>query len=181
MTVQFADGTADLGILIVAGMLFAAGVYLLLERSIIKMLLGVMVASNAVNLLILTVGSRSGGPPIVGRSSEGHDGAADPLAQALILTAIVITMGIAAFVLALAYRSYTLVTADIVEDDAEDVKVTTRTRADAPDYDLSDHPVTGEPTAAGDAFGHPSDPDSDFDPEERLEEPRSEHPERGSQ
>jgi multicomponent Na+:H+ antiporter subunit C len=169
VNVVYANGTAALGSLIIAGLLFAIGVYLLLERSITKMLLGVLLASNAVNLLILTVGGPSGNPPVIGRETTEHSAMADPLVQAVILTAIVITMGIAAFVLALAYRSFTIHTADDVEDDSEDTKVQVRTRAEAPDFDRSDDPLTGDPTPAGDAFGPPVEPDSDFDPEERIE------------
>ncbi|MBJ7353065.1 MAG: Na(+)/H(+) antiporter subunit C, partial [Rhodococcus sp.] len=112
--------TADLGMLIIVGVLVAAGVYLLLERSITKMLLGLLLFGNGVNLLLLTVGGPAGTPPIVGRDNSLGQSMADPLAQAMILTAIVITMGIAAFVLALAYRSFTLNTKDDLENDPED-------------------------------------------------------------
>ena len=66
---------------------------------VIKMLLGLMLVGNAVNILILVVSGNSGNPPIRGRRRRAAD--ADPLAQAMILTAIVIMMGVAAFVLAL--------------------------------------------------------------------------------
>jgi multicomponent Na+:H+ antiporter subunit C len=58
-----------------------------------------------------------------GRTSNGETTTADPLAQGMILTAIVITMGIAAFVLALSYRSYRLTTEEEVTDDPEDTRV----------------------------------------------------------
>ena len=99
------------------------GVYLLLERNLTRMLLGLLLIGNAINLLILIVGGPSGNPPIRGRTSDGATTTADPLAQGMILTAIVITMGIAAFVLALAYRSYRLTTAEEVSDDPEDARV----------------------------------------------------------
>ncbi|WP_072803991.1 Na(+)/H(+) antiporter subunit C [Rhodococcoides yunnanense] len=151
--------TANLGMLIVVGILVASGVYLLLERSITKMLLGLLLFGNGVNILILTVGGPAGNPPIVGRTTSIHDAMADPLAQAMILTAIVITMGIAAFVLALAYRSFTLNTKDDVENDPEDTKVSKRrSMADAPDRDRSDDPVTGEPSFSGDAFDSRGNP-----------------------
>ncbi|OLT35813.1 Na(+)/H(+) antiporter subunit C [Rhodococcus sp. BGS-1C] len=151
--------TANLGLLSLAGMLVACGVYLLLERSITKMLLGVLLFSNGVNILIMTVGGPSGNPPIVGRDSAIHDTMADPLAQGVILTAIVITMGIAAFVLALAYRSFTLNTKDAIENDPEDTKVSRRRSvAEAPDRDRSDDPVTGEPSFGGDAFDSRGNP-----------------------
>jgi multicomponent Na+:H+ antiporter subunit C len=151
--------TADLGMLIVVGCLVAAGVYLLLERSITKMLLGLLLVGNGVNVLLLTVGGPSGTPPIVGRGNDLNQTMADPLAQAMILTAIVITMGIAAFVLALAYRSFTLNTKDDVENDPEDTKVSRRrSMAEAPDRDRSDDPVTGEPSFGGDAFDSKGNP-----------------------
>ncbi|MGB3773177.1 MAG: Na(+)/H(+) antiporter subunit C [Rhodococcus sp. (in: high G+C Gram-positive bacteria)] len=151
--------TANVVILVVVASLIATGVYLLIERSIIRMLLGVLLISNGLNLLILTAGGPGGNPPVVGRVSEVAETDTDPLAQALILTAIVITMGIAAFVLALAYRSYTINVADVVENDPEDRKVLTRKGpADAPDHDKSDDPITGEPGEAGDAFDKDGNP-----------------------
>ncbi|MBY0290356.1 MAG: Na(+)/H(+) antiporter subunit C [Mycobacteriaceae bacterium] len=109
--------------LIMIGGLASTGVYLLLERNLTRMLLGLLLISNAINLLILTVGGPSGNPPIRGRTSEGQTNTADPLAQGMILTAIVITMGIAAFVLAMTYRTYRLTTDEEVGDDPEDAKV----------------------------------------------------------
>ena len=109
--------------LVLIGGLTSTGVYLLLERNMTRMLLGLLLIGNAVNLLILTVSGTSGNPPIRGRTSDGDTTTADPLAQGMILTAIVITMGIAAFVLALAYRSYRLNTAEDVGDDPEDARV----------------------------------------------------------
>jgi multicomponent Na+:H+ antiporter subunit C len=109
--------------LLLIGGLISAGVYLLLERNLTRMLLGLLLIGNAVNLLILTVGGPSGNPPVRGRTSNGETTTADPLAQGMILTAIVISMGIAAFVLALTYRSYRLNTAEEVSDDPEDTRV----------------------------------------------------------
>ncbi|MGW1739890.1 Na(+)/H(+) antiporter subunit C [Nocardia sp. NPDC001965] len=118
--------SANLTLLIVVGVLVACGVYLLLERTVSKMLLGILLFSNAVNLLILTMGGSDGAPPIQGASDSQHGIMADPLAQALVLTAIVITMGVSAFVLALAYRSYILTTSEKVENDPEDVGIAAR-------------------------------------------------------
>src|SRR3977135_4085002 len=109
--------------LVLIGGLISVGVYLLLERNLTRMLLGLLLIGNAINLLILTVGGPSGNPPIHGRPSNGETTPADPLAQGMILTAIVITMGIAAFVLALTYRSYRLTTEEEVTDDPEDRRV----------------------------------------------------------
>jgi multicomponent Na+:H+ antiporter subunit C len=115
--------SANLVLLAVIGILVASGVYLVLERSVTKMLIGLILIGNGVNLLILTVGGTDGAPPIVGRDSEVRDTMADPLAQAMILTAIVISMGIAAFVLSLIYRIYQLTTDEVIANDPEDTRV----------------------------------------------------------
>jgi multicomponent Na+:H+ antiporter subunit C len=117
--------------LILIGALTSAGVYLLLERNMTRMLLGLLLIGNAINLLILTVGSSSGNPPIRGRTSNGETTTADPLAQGMILTAIVISMGIAAFVLALTYRSFRLTTEEEVTNDPEDTRVSQMSDKDA--------------------------------------------------
>lgn len=109
--------------LILIGGLTSVGVYLLLERGLTRMLLGLLLIGNAVNLLILLVGGPSGNPPVRGRVSNGQGATADPLAQGVILTAIVITMGIAAFVLSLIYRTYRLTTDEAVPTDPEDARV----------------------------------------------------------
>ncbi|UYP18284.1 Na(+)/H(+) antiporter subunit C [Rhodococcus sp. Z13] len=151
--------SANLTLLGIVAVLVAAGVYLLLERSIIKMLLGLLLAGNGINLLVLTLGGPAGRAPVIGTGSDLHEGMADPLAQAMILTAIVITMGVAAFVLALTYRSYTFRARDEVENDPEDTLVSQRRRlADLPSRDRSDDPLTGEPSKSGDAFDAAGNP-----------------------
>ncbi|GAA4397003.1 Na(+)/H(+) antiporter subunit C [Tsukamurella soli] len=144
----------DVGLYLAIGVLVATGVYLLLDRSLTRMLMGLLLAGNGVNLLLLVLASPPGRPPIAGFFSAGRITDADPLAQALILTAIVITMGMSAFILALAYRSFTINTDDEVDDDPEDTRIRIREApAEAPDYDASDDPVTGAPSPLGDAFG----------------------------
>jgi multicomponent Na+:H+ antiporter subunit C len=117
--------------LVLIGGLISVGVYLLLERNLTRMLLGLLLIGNAINLLILTVAGPSGNPPVRGRVSDGETANADPLAQGMILTAIVISMGIAAFVLALIYRSYRLTKGEEVSDDPEDTRVSQLTDEDA--------------------------------------------------
>ena len=125
--------------LVLIGGLTSVGVYLLLERNLTRMLLGLLLIANAVNLLLLNVGGPSGPPPVYGRTSEGADSVADPLAQGMILTAIVISMGIAAFVLALAYRSYQLTTVEEVSNDPEDTRIAERADDEEPiDRDIPD-------------------------------------------
>ncbi|MGI5291505.1 Na(+)/H(+) antiporter subunit C [Nonomuraea polychroma] len=103
--------------------LIAAGVTLLLERSLVRVLAGVIMLGNGVNLLIVTAGGDPGGPPFT-----GSPGMADPLPQAMVLTAIVITLGVTAFLLALVHRSWQLTGSDEVQDDTEDRRVRLRAR-----------------------------------------------------
>jgi multicomponent Na+:H+ antiporter subunit C len=121
--------------LVIIGGLTATGVYLLLERSLTRMLLGLLLIGNAINLLILTASGPRGNPPVRGRISAGETTIADPLAQGLILTAIVITMGIASFVLALAYRSYRINTIEEVGNDPEDTRVSQLTGKESDDLE----------------------------------------------
>ncbi|ATL71039.1 Na(+)/H(+) antiporter subunit C [Nocardia terpenica] len=125
--------SANVTLLVLIGILVACGVYLVLERAVSKMLLGMILFGNAVNLLIITVGGPDGRAPILGETDRVHHDTADPLAQAMVLTSIVITMGLAAFVLALAYRSFALTTTDRVENDPEDVKVASRREGEDPE------------------------------------------------
>ncbi|ADG96857.1 NADH-ubiquinone oxidoreductase chain 4L [Segniliparus rotundus DSM 44985] len=120
--------SANMTLVVLIGLLGATGVNLLLRRTLTKMLIGTILLGNAVNLLILAAGGPSGAPPIVG-AAPGEP-TADPLAQAMILTAIVISLGVAAFVLALAYRSYRLQTDEDVDDDVEDESVAQRAEFD---------------------------------------------------
>src|SRR3954468_13591731 len=109
--------------LVLIGGLTSVGVYLLLERGLTRMLLGLLLIGNAINLLILMVGGPSGNPPVRGRISDGETTTADPWAQGMILPAIVISMGMAAFGLALTYRSFRLTTEEEGTDDPEDARV----------------------------------------------------------
>jgi multicomponent Na+:H+ antiporter subunit C len=102
--------------------LFGTGVYLLLQRTLSRIILGLALMAHAANLLLMVVGGPAGRPPIVGAFAEG-EAVADPLPQALALTAIVISFGITAFLLALAYRSWVLNRDDEVEDDVEDRRI----------------------------------------------------------
>lgn len=131
---SYETGSANLALLVVIGVLVACGVYLLLERTVSKMLLGILLFGNAVNLLILTMGGAGGKPPIKDAPpATEHPEMADPLAQALILTAIVITMGVAAFVLALAYRFYILTTSEQMESESEEDQTATRREQEDPE------------------------------------------------
>ncbi|MCM3398491.1 Na(+)/H(+) antiporter subunit C [Oceanobacillus profundus] len=92
-------------ITILTGVLVSVATYLILSRSLIRVVLGTAVLSHAAHLLIMTMGGlKTGGVPILG----GEDGEAyvDALPQALILTSIVISFAVTAMSLVLAYRTY---------------------------------------------------------------------------
>lgn len=114
----------SLVLIIVMGVLFAAGVYAMLERSLTRVLIGFLLLGNAANLFLLVV---MGQPGIAAFFGAGEtDEMSDPLPQALTLTAIVITFAVSAFLLALIYRSWQLGQADTVHDDEEDVALRER-------------------------------------------------------
>ncbi len=114
----------SLVLIVIMAVLFACGVYAMLERSLTRVLIGFLLLGNAANLLLLIVMGRPGVAPFFG-SADAED-TSDPLPQALTLTAIVITFAVSAFLLALIYRSWQLGRADTVEDDAEDVALRAR-------------------------------------------------------
>jgi multicomponent Na+:H+ antiporter subunit C len=106
----------------VIGGLFAASVYMLLRRSLVKLLIGLALLSHSANLLIFTASRLTrGSPPVIGMNVDVLEPPfADPLPQALILTAIVISFGVMAFALALAFRAYR----SIGTDDLDQMKST---------------------------------------------------------
>lgn len=102
----------------VAAVLFACGTWLLMQRRLSRIIIGVGLLGHGANLLLVTAGGLGGRPPVIDGTDPGNY--ADPLPQALALTAIVITFGVTAFLLALGYRSWQLTGDDLVEDDLED-------------------------------------------------------------
>lgn len=132
--------TSNLALILTAAGLIGCGVYLLLERSLTRVLIGLILFSNGINVLFLVASGPSGGAPIVGMTPPGE--MSDPLPQALVLTAIVITLGTTAFLLALAYRSWQLSGHDDVQDDPEDAAIRRLAAADEvpdnPDRDDND-------------------------------------------
>ncbi len=109
---------------VVVGVLYAVGTYLLLQRNLTQIVIGLAMMGHGANLLLLSAGGRAGQAPIVGVGVGAP--VADPLPQALALTAIVITFGVSAFLLALAYRSWLVRRDDEVEDDVEDRRIARR-------------------------------------------------------
>lgn len=116
----------SLTLIVIMAVLFACGVYAMLERSLTRVLIGFLLLGNATNLLLLIVMGVPGNAPFFG--AEGQ--MSDPLPQALTLTAIVITFAVSAFLLALIYRSWQLGQADTVEDDVDDIAIRGRTDAE---------------------------------------------------
>jgi len=104
----------------VAG-LVAVGTYLATSRSLSRIVLGFSLLGHAAVLGLLAAGGRAGSPPLADRARA--DDLADPLPQALALTAIVISFGLTLFLLALAARQHALTGDDLVEDDVEDRRV----------------------------------------------------------
>jgi multicomponent Na+:H+ antiporter subunit C len=100
-----------------AAVLFGLGTYLLLQRKLSRIIIGLGLLTHGANILLITAGRR-GDPPIIGEGSPSTY--ADPLPQALALTAIVITFGVTTLLLALAYRSWLLTRDDEVQDDVGD-------------------------------------------------------------
>ncbi|MBA3886193.1 MAG: Na(+)/H(+) antiporter subunit C [Acidobacteria bacterium] len=109
---------------LLVGVLFGGGTFLVLQRTLTRVVLGLGLWGYAVNLLLLMAGGRAGAPPLLGDEPPPVP-FADPLPQAMALTAIVITFAITAFLLALAYRSWTLTGDDEAEDDIEDRRIAT--------------------------------------------------------
>lgn len=103
----------------VIGGLYAAGLYMMMRRSILKLVIGLALLSHAANLLIFTMGGLTRAqPPILTGGTVAP--VADPLPQALILTAIVISFGVLVFALVLVHRTVQAVGAD----DLDNMKVT---------------------------------------------------------
>jgi multicomponent Na+:H+ antiporter subunit C len=135
---------------VIIGGLYAAGVYLLLDRSLTRVLVGFLLLGNATNLLLLSSGGPGGLPPILG-IAEAEE-MSDPLPQALILTAIVITFGISAFVLAMIHRSWALARNEAVATDEEDRKVAGRHDTDADELDPDDLAPEDRPAGHADSL-----------------------------
>ena len=133
----------------VTAVLFGCGTWLLLQRRLSRIIVGIGLLGHGANLLLVTAG-RPGRAPIVGKDDTAGDLAllADPLPQALALTAVVITFGVTAFLLALGFRSWQLTRDDRVEDDVED-RIVARRDADRPE---------------GDPIPDPDDPDDRIEP-----------------
>jgi multicomponent Na+:H+ antiporter subunit C len=106
---------------ILVGLFFTTAVYLMLSKFSIRIMLGIAILGNAVNLLLFTAGrlTREVPPIIPVHLDTLPAGTANPLPQALILTAIVISFSFLAFLLVLTYRAYQ----DIGTDNTDEMRV----------------------------------------------------------
>jgi multicomponent Na+:H+ antiporter subunit C len=107
---------------VVVGVIFGCGLYLMMRRTMVQLLIGLAMIGNGANLLIfMSAGMTRGRPPLVPDGAEAPVvSPADPVAQALILTAIVISFGVIAFTLALTHKTFDAAgetMADLMESD----------------------------------------------------------------
>lgn len=116
--------TSSLALIILCGVLVGVGIYLILERTLTRVILGIASLSNGINILFLIAGGHSGKPAFYGQADP--EDMADPLVQAMMLTSIVITLALTGFLLAMAYRTWQLRDHDEVRDDREDRLVAMR-------------------------------------------------------
>ena len=121
---------------LVAAVLFACGSFLLMQRRLSRIIIGIGLLGHGANLLLLVSGGGVGPAPIVPEGANPDD-YTDPLPQALALTAIVITFGITIFLLSLGFRSWQLTRDDRVEDDIED-RIVARLAADQRESDADE-------------------------------------------
>jgi multicomponent Na+:H+ antiporter subunit C len=131
--------TINLSMALVVGTLYAVGFYLLLQRSLMRVLLGIVILGHGANLLLQLAGGPPGRAPIFGEVPP--EAFTDPLPQALALTAVVITFALTTFLLALGYRSWVLLGHDEVQDDVEDRRIARRGSAGpmGEDQDVEGH------------------------------------------
>lgn len=111
----------NITLVLVASALVGTGVYLLLARSIVRALVGFLLMGNGINILFLVASGPAGDVPILGQGDP--ENMSDPVPQALVLTAIVITLAMVAFVLSLAHRAWQLGRDDLLEDDEESARI----------------------------------------------------------
>jgi multicomponent Na+:H+ antiporter subunit C len=137
---------------IVTAILFGCGSWLLMQRRLSRIIVGIGLLGHGANLLLIMSGPSGRAPIIDGSSGEF----ADPLPQAFALTAVVITFGVTAFLLALGFRSWQLTRDDRVEDDVED-RIVARRRSVGAEGDVEEQSEFPENT-----FG----PDDELDDEE---------------
>jgi len=91
-------------ITIIAGILFTTGTYLVLSKNLLRVILGLTLFTHATHMLLMAInGLKKGAAPLLGEEASAYT---DPIPQALILTSIVISFALTAFLLVLGYRTY---------------------------------------------------------------------------
>lgn len=111
---------------VLAGLLVAGGVFLLVQRNLIRVVFGIILLSNAVNLIVITAGriTRARPPLVPSDAYAPAEAVANPLPQALVLTAIVIGFGLVVFTLVLLLRGFlelgTVQIGELAEEDREE-------------------------------------------------------------
>ncbi|MBN2486982.1 MAG: NADH-quinone oxidoreductase subunit K [Bacteroidales bacterium] len=110
----------EITLAILIGLLYAVGAYMILRRSILKFIIGIIFLSNATNLLVFISSGIVAGKPVFVKGARIDGPLADPLPQALVLTAIVIGLGIVVFSLALKYKFFS----ETGTDDLDQLKKT---------------------------------------------------------
>ncbi len=118
----------ETGLAFLIGALSAASIYMMLRRNLVRLIIGLILLSNSVNLLIFTAGRLTpANPPLIPPGADTPvTPFANPLPQALILTAIVISFGLLAFTLVLVYRAYQ----ELGTMDADDLRTASPAAAD---------------------------------------------------
>jgi multicomponent Na+:H+ antiporter subunit C len=108
----------ELIVAILIGLLYSAGIYMMLRRSMVKLLIGLILLGNGANMLIFLLGRiTKGKPPVIPEDSAFFTEIyADPIPQALILTAIVISFGLQAFAITLLKQVYKVTDSDDLDD-----------------------------------------------------------------
>lgn len=158
--------SASMTLILLMAVMYAAGVYVLLERSLTRVLIGFLLVGNATNILLFLMSGRPGLAPIM---EEGVDAAeiSDPLPQALILTAIVINLGITAFMLALIYRSWWLAQlgakGDLIDDEEQDRQDALASAADLRRAEADDAAIQAILDASDEHLGASGDMDDTAD------------------
>ena len=104
----------ELLLVLLVGILYAAGIYMMFRRSMVKLLLGLILLGNGANILIFLMGelTKCRAPIIEDGQSYFLGAYADPVPQALILTAIVISFGLTAFAIVLLNKVYSITGSD---------------------------------------------------------------------
>lgn len=135
----------NLAMALVLAVLYSVGFFLLMQRSLMRILIGIVVLGHGANLLLQIAGGPPARAPVLGVAAPEEF--ADPLPQALALTAIVITFALSVYLLALGYRSWVLTGHDEVQDDIEDRRIALR---DRPEGSMGEDAAEGDPATEGD-------------------------------